>query len=113
MTYSVVLQRLAASDLQAYFDYAAQHSRPDAEQWVKRFRAAIQTLHERPDRCSLASENEKVDVELREFLFGNRPYVFRVIFTLDGLTVRVLRIRRSNRRLLSSDELRDAISDPE
>ena len=113
MTYAVVLQRLAISDLQAYFDYSAQHSRTDAEQWVKRFRAAIQTLGERPERCSMAWENGKVEVELREFLFGSRPYVFRVIFTLDDMTVRVLRIRRSNRRRLSRDELREAISDLE
>ena len=61
----------------------------------------------------MASENGKFDVELREFLFGKRPYVFRVIFTLDGLAVRVMRIWQSNRRMLSSDELRDAISDLE
>lgn len=109
MTYRVKLQRLAASDLQAYFEYVARFSRPDAIRWLDRFHAAMQTLDERPDRCSWARENGTVHVELREFLFGKRPAVFRVIFTIDADTVRVLRIRRGQRRTLSPDELRDSL----
>ena len=31
---------------------------------------------------------DKVDVELREILFGKTPNVYRVIFVIDGDTVR-------------------------
>ena len=74
MTHAVVLQRLAQADLQSYFDYAAQHSRSDTLKWLDRFHIAIQTLNENPDRCRLAWEDDKVDIELREFLFGKRPH---------------------------------------
>jgi hypothetical protein len=113
MIYKVVLQRLAVIDLQGYFEFAARHSLPDAQRWLDRFHAALQTLEERPERCSLAWEDDKVDVGLREFLFGKRPYVFRVIFTIDGDTVRILRIRRSQRRTLSAKEIREALSQDE
>ena len=109
MTYRVKLQRLAASDLQAYFEYVAQFSRPDAIRWLDRFHAAMQTLDQRPDRCSWARENGLIDVELRELLFGKRPSVFRVIFTIDAETVRILRIQRGQRSPLSRDELRDSL----
>ena len=109
MTYRVKLQRLAASDLQAYFEYVARFSQPDALRWLDRFHAALHTLNERPDRCSWARENGTVDVELRELLFGKRPNVFRVIFTIDAEIVRVLRIRRGQRSPLSPDELRDSL----
>ncbi len=111
MIHTVVLQRLAIADLQGYFDYAAQKSRPDALKWLSRFHAALQTLGQHPDRCRLAWEHGKVDVEVREFLFGKRPYVFRAIFTIDGPNVRILRIRRGQRRELTAQELRDALTD--
>jgi hypothetical protein len=71
----------------------------------------LQSLNERPDRCGIARENGKVAAELREFLFGKRPYVYRVVFTIDGEKVRVLRIRRSQRKLLSAEDLRQALAD--
>ena len=37
-----------------------------------------------------------MDVEFREILFGKTPNVYRVVFVIDGGTVRVLRIRRAN-----------------
>ncbi len=109
MTYRVKLQRLAAGDLQAYFEYVARFSQPDALRWLDRFHTAMQTLDQRPDRCSWARENGTIDVELRELLFGKRPAVFRVIFTIDEDTVRILRIQRGQRKSLSPDELRDSL----
>jgi plasmid stabilization system protein ParE len=111
MSYRVVLQRLAVSDLQDYYDYAARHSRLDADRWLDRFHLALKTLENRPERCSLAREHGKVNAELREFLFGKRPYVFRVLFITDGDEVRILRIRRAQRRPFSPDDLREALSD--
>jgi hypothetical protein len=49
-----------------------------------------------------------VDVELREYLFGKKPYVFRVIFTIDGEVVRILRIRRAQRRYLTRSQIEEA-----
>lgn len=111
MTYRVVLQRLAVADLQDYYDYAARHSPVDADRWLDRFHCALKTLEERPERCSLAREHSKVGVELREFLFGKRPYVFRVLFLTQDDQVRILRIRRAQRRSLSAGDLRQALSD--
>ena len=41
-------------------------------------------------RASGRPGKAKVDVELREFLFGKSPHVYRVIFLIDGDTARVL-----------------------
>jgi GxxExxY protein len=47
-----------------------------------------------PDRCPLSAENGKSPVELRDFLFGKRPYVFRVIYSIRTDVVLIIRIRR-------------------
>ena len=38
-------------------------------------------------------------------MFGKRPNVFRVIYTIEADTVWILRIRRAQRRTLSAEDL--------
>lgn len=49
-----------------------------------------------------------MDVELREIHFGKKPNVYRVIFIVDGETVRALRIRRAQRRSLTRKQVHEA-----
>lgn len=113
MIYRVVLQRLAAADLDEATAWAARNAPATAARWLGRFQAALQTLDTKPKRCPLARENAKVDLELREFLFGKRPYVFRVIFVIDDDAVRILRIRRGQRRALTRKQIEGAFQPDE
>jgi ParE toxin of type II toxin-antitoxin system, parDE len=109
VTYRVVVQRLAKEDLQAAYERAADRAPFTAARWLDRFQQSLQTLEQLPNRCPLAREHGKVDADVRELLFGKRPYVFRVVFAIDGDTVRVLRIRRAQRRPLTRSELEQAL----
>ena len=80
-----------------------------ADRWFDRFREAIRSLESAATRCPKAVENRKVSVEIREFHFGRLPNVFRIIFHIDGDIVRVLRIRRGQRRSLTRREITEAI----
>jgi plasmid stabilization system protein ParE len=108
MTYRVILQRLAIRDLDDAFRFAARTAPVTASRWLERFRAALATLAEHPQRCPLARENHKVEAELREHLFGRSPNVYRSVFLIDGQTVRVLRICRAQRRNLSRRQIDEA-----
>lgn len=109
MTYRVVLQRLAMKDLRAAYDLAARRAPDAALRWLNRFELALKTLENLPERRPWAKERHRVGVDLREFLFGKSPYVFRALFVVDGDAVRVLRIRRAQRRRLSAKELLAAL----
>ena len=113
MTYSVVVQRLARADLVEAYHYAARRAPQTASRWLDRFETALTTLARNPQRCPFARENGKVDLDVREFHFGKRPNVFRVIFTIDGAAVRVLRIRRAQRRPLTRRQIEDAFRSQE
>jgi uncharacterized DUF497 family protein len=67
----------------------------------------IQRLAFDPQRQALAPENAKVDEELREFHFGKKPYILRIVFTIEQDCVRVLRVRRAQRRPLTRKEIRN------
>lgn len=95
MIYRVILQRLALRDLDEAFGWAARRAPATAARWLDRFQTALERLDTDPQRCPHAREHGKVDVELREMLFGTKPHIYRAIFAIDGDTVRVLRIRRA------------------
>jgi plasmid stabilization system protein ParE len=108
MKYRVVVLRLAVVDLESAFAWAARRAPQTALRWLDRFHKALESLADNPQRCPLAKENPKVTIEIRELLFGRRPNVFRVIFTIRGDCVRILRIRRAQRRFLSRTQIEQA-----
>ncbi len=105
MTYRVLVQTLALDDLDEYCLWVATHAPDTAARWLARFQDALQTLSQSPERCALAPENPRLTREVRQFLFGKRPNVYRAVFTIDGDTVRVLRIRRATRRFFTKRDL--------
>jgi hypothetical protein len=52
------------------------------------------------DRCPLAPENKEFPFEVRQLLYGRKPHLYRVLFTIEGDTVVVLHIRHGRRRRL-------------
>ncbi|HQU45686.1 MAG TPA: type II toxin-antitoxin system RelE/ParE family toxin [Pirellulales bacterium] len=108
MKYQVVLHRLARDDLDRAYLHVARYAPRTAARWIDRFEDSLQRLERHPQRCGAARENRKTAMDLREFHFGKRPYVFRVIFNIDDQFVRILRILRAQRRPLSSAEIEEA-----
>jgi plasmid stabilization system protein ParE len=108
MKYHVVLQQLSNRDLDEATAWTLQYAPETAVRWLERFHAALKTLGRHPQRCALARVNGKVPFELRELHFGRRGNVFRAIFTIDADTVRVLRIRRAQRRRLTKGQIEEA-----
>jgi plasmid stabilization system protein ParE len=113
MIHRVIIQRLAVEDLDQAYQWAARRAPHTATCWLQRFQATLRSLEQHPERCPVAPEARKLNIELRELLFGQRPNVFRVIFLIDGDCVRVLRIRRGQRRLLSRPELGELVEPDE
>lgn len=110
MIYQVLVQPTAEEDLLAAYRRAAKAAPVSAGRWLDRFRDSLQSLATNPTRCPVARESQRVALELREFHFGRNPNVFRVLFTIDRDAVRVLRIRRAQRRTLSEKDLRELLT---
>ena len=104
--YRVRLTENAEYNLRHYFHRAAAHAPVTAAQWMQRFRESIKTLAKLPERCPTAPENVLLDeVTLRQMLFGKKPNVYRVLFTVVDDEVRVLHIRRAAMDLATLDEI--------
>jgi len=104
-TYSVVVSATAKDNMRDGFRWAARHAPETAARWLERFYQALQTLSRDPERCSVAPESPLAGQEIRQFLFGRRPSVWRALFVIEGSEVRVLHVRRATRDAASPGEL--------
>lgn len=63
--------------------------------------AKIRSLGNHPEKWPLADEAEDLGMELREVLFGRRRQVYRILFTIEGQTVHIHRVRHGSQDRLS------------
>ena len=66
--------------------------------WFQGLHQAVATLADSPQRCALAPESAVFPFEVRHLLYGRRPHVYRIIFTIEGNTVSVLHVRHGRRQ---------------
>lgn len=69
--------------------------------WFQGLEAAIASLSTLPERGTLARESRSFPFELRQLLYGKRRR-YRILYTIEGNTVFILRIRRPGQQLLTS-----------
>jgi len=65
--------------------------------WFLRMEEAIASLAEFPRRCKLAPESENFPFEVREMLYGKKPHIYRILFTIEADVVFILHIRHGRR----------------
>ena len=65
--------------------------------WFQGLRDAITSLSQSPLRCAFAPENEALPFDVRQLLYGNKPHLYRILFTIEDKTVTVLHIRHGRR----------------
>lgn len=79
--YEVRLTRGAERDLEALYDYLAEHRSPDeAEALLEALVAKVETLEHFPERGSVAKELEALGIsEFRQILAGRYRMIYRVV----------------------------------
>jgi plasmid stabilization system protein ParE len=107
MTREVVLTAKARQQLEAAYDWWAEHrSREQAGRWYSIASKAILSLASDPERHQRSSESKGFAYQLRDAYFGlgGRPS-HRIVFTIRQNEVIVLAIRHVAQRELTPDEL--------
>jgi plasmid stabilization system protein ParE len=70
--------------------------------WFRKLREEIASLSELPHRCPLAPESQEFPFEVvRQLIYGQKPHLYRVRFTIEADTVVVLHLRHGRRRRFS------------
>ena len=93
----------AELDLEAIYLYIRAASSPSAERWFSRLVLAIESLANHPQRSPVTAE----DPNLRHLLFGNKPHVYRIIYSVIPASQRVdiLHVRHGARKPFPSSDV--------
>ena len=106
MAYRVVLTDKAEADVESVLKWFHDQQATDAGgRWYAQLMARLDTLENHPERCALSAESEDVGQEIRELLLGRRRYKYRILFTVSGKTVTILRVWHSSRDSITREDL--------
>jgi plasmid stabilization system protein ParE len=96
VSYRVIVTPTADAEAMASFRWYAERSEAVAAKWYDGLVGAIRGLGEHPERQPVSEEDSTaLGCEARMLLYGRRRGVFRILYTIQGDTVWVLRIRHS------------------
>jgi plasmid stabilization system protein ParE len=96
MARTVLLRPGAYTDLREITRFISQRVSPAAAaRWHVGIEATIGRLATDADRGPQADEAADLGIDLRQLLHGRRPHVYRILFTIAGDTVNVLRVRQA------------------
>jgi len=96
VTYNVIVTPTADAEAMEAVAWYAERSSDAAQRWHAGITRAINSLAKLPTRCPVAQEDSKVlGCEVRLLLYGKRRGVYRILFSIVGDTVWILRIRHS------------------
>src|SRR5688572_11385413 len=93
MKYKVVVSPTAEADLDDIFRFIAHDNPTAAGKFVAAVRSKMKALAQMPARCPPAPEDGMGGLEIRQLIFHS----YRILFTIDVRTVRVLRVRHGAR----------------
>ena len=76
----------------------AQQAGEAGLRWFLALDDAIASLSAFPERWALAPENERSPFEIRQIVYGRKPHLYRILFTIRGDVVYVLHVRHGRRK---------------
>ena len=101
MAFRVETSAQAASDAREILEWLLSHHAGETVlRWFFAMEDAIASLATFPKRCPIAPESARFPFEVRQLLYGRKPHVYRILFTIENNTVNVLHIRHGRRKPL-------------
>lgn len=108
MNYHVRPLPRAIHDVDRILDWMAneKNSLRGAARWLDVYESALAGLAKDPHKYPAAQENEEVEHDLRQILFGTkRGLTYRAVFIIENDEVFVVRVRGPGQANLQPDEL--------
>src|SRR5258708_1455775 len=105
MLRTVYLDPGAASDIRRITGFLSRRVSPEsANRWQTQTTTTIARLETEADIWPEADEAAALNRPLKCRLHGRRPHVYRILYTIDGDIVNVVRIRHAAQNSLIADD---------
>ena len=100
MKFEVIITPSAKADIFETNVWLLENSPDKAERWLWQISHCVTSLSKMPLRCPVSDESSDFDVEVRHLLCGGKRNVYRILFSIQGQTVYVLRVRATRQKRL-------------
>ncbi len=99
MAFRVEISKQAERDAEDVLNWLlTEHAGTPGINWFLALDDAFASLAGFPERCMIAPENARFPFEVRQLLYGRKPHIYRILFTIAEDTVQVLHIRHGRRK---------------
>src|ERR1700681_3139535 len=98
MVYRVRLTPRAAGDADAIYRRVTAEAPFAGHRWYRKLIGTLQSLDTFPERGQIVEKLSRSEHLVRRILFGRKPNVYRIYYSIEGETVRILHIRHGARR---------------
>lgn len=105
MSFIIRVTPRAELDIDRAVHWLSHRSVAAGARWHNGLLVAVDTLRIDPGRSPLADEAANLGCELRELLYGSRRSCYRVLFTVEGDTVIIHRVRHAAQDRLGADDI--------
>ncbi len=105
MCFTVNITRRADGDVAAAEAAVSQLGAAALNRWRSRLLRVIEILERDPHRYPESEDAANVGLDLREAIYGRKPQLHRVLFTIDDQTVTIHRVRHAAQDRLTEDDL--------
>lgn len=94
----VEVSPLASLQIDRILERIAEESPERAAKWQRRLFETIRSLRKLPTSRPVApEETEKFGVEIREFVYGKRRGIFRILYAVRADAIRIVSVRHASR----------------
>lgn len=97
MSFRVRIHPTAVRSINEAATWIAERAPDAVVRWIEGIDQAIQSLSLLPRRCGLAPENDELDIELRQYIYGRKAGRYRILFVVRNDTVHVIEVRHGSR----------------
>ncbi len=92
MQYQVIVTPSAKADIFEINTWLLENYQDLAESWLWGISQAVSSLSKFPERCPISSESNAFDVVVRQLLYGKKPNIYRILFSIQDEKVYILRV---------------------
>jgi plasmid stabilization system protein ParE len=92
MEYAVEVTEIAAAEIDSAYEWIKERAPDAAERWYAGLMTALSSLRQNPRRCARVFAAEFEGLEIRQLVYGQRRGRYRILFTIRGDIVEIVRV---------------------
>jgi plasmid stabilization system protein ParE len=90
--FDVIITPSAKADIFEINTWLLENNPDLASDWIWGISKAVVSLSKFPERCKVCPESEAFDVIVRQLLYGSKPNIYRILFSINDTKVFILRV---------------------